>query len=109
MFARSPATKQVPHTHFPAFLFFLLAFHAPGVFTTVTFFLIICVFYVTNYSVCCPTECTPAAEDRLLAITLKNNEEGFRKRRLELSRSPEVQSTDKIRVFNARVNLSQLL
>jgi hypothetical protein len=49
-------------------------------------------------------------EDKLLTATLKNNAEKFRKRRLELALSPEIQvpRSSKFRIISAKANLSQL-
>jgi hypothetical protein len=49
-------------------------------------------------------------EDKLLTAALKNNAETFRKRRLALAISPELQvpESSKFRILSAKVNLSQL-
>ncbi len=56
-----------------------------------------------------PSDVPVVADDPLLAAALKNNADTFRKRRLALSLSPEVKVTgpNKIRVLNARANISQ--
>jgi hypothetical protein len=50
-------------------------------------------------------------EDPLLASALRNNGDAFRKRRSALSLSPDIQvaGPNKIRVVNARLNISQRL
>jgi hypothetical protein len=47
----------------------------------------------------------------VLAAALRNNEEGFRKRRADLAVSPDiqVQRPSKFQVLSAKINLSQRL
>jgi hypothetical protein len=48
-------------------------------------------------------------EDFVLSSALANNGDRMRKRRLDLGLSPDIQVSNKFRLFNARLNISQLL
>lgn len=55
--------------------------------------------------------CPSSSQDRVLALTLQANAPGFRKRRLGLGLSPDIQVSSpppKFRLLNARLNISNL-